>query len=143
MWKKFLIMSLVLVMVLSFTTCAAPTPTPTPAPAPIPETERENPAIITDRTGRDWDVTRARDVYGMNPDYFNYVLGIGAIPSVDNPIILKEGDSGYPSSDSHIQVFGVNHNGEQRAYSISALTQHDVFNDVYPGESNQYLAVAY
>jgi len=116
---------------------------PTPSPAPIPETERENPAIITDRTGRDWDVTHARDVYGMNPDYFNYGLGIDAIPPVDDPTVLEEGDSGYPGSDSHIQVFGVNHNGEQRAYSVSALTRHEVFNDVYPGESHRYLAVAY
>ena len=42
-------------------------------------------AIITDRTGREWDVSHARDVYDMNPDYYNYGLGIGAIPSVDNP----------------------------------------------------------
>ena len=79
----------------------------------------------------------------MNPDYFNYGIGIGAIPSVDDPTVLEEGDLGYPSSDSHMQVFGVNHNGEQRAYSVSTLTQHEVFNDVYPSESNQYLAIAY
>lgn len=147
--KLFLLMGLVTMVAIMFTACTseAPGPTlapmPTPAPAPTPETGHENPAIITDRTGREWDVTHARDVYGMNPDYFNYGLGIGAIPSVDDPTVLEEGDSGYPSSDSHIQVFGVNHNGEQRAYSVSALTRHEVFNDVYPGESNQDLAVAY
>jgi hypothetical protein len=79
----------------------------------------------------------------MNPDYFNYGLGIGAIPSVDDPTVLEEGDSDYPSSDSHIQVFGVNHNSEQRAYTVSALSRHEVFNDIYPGESNQYVSVAY
>ena len=100
-------------------------------------------AFITDRTGGIWDVTHARDVYDMNPDYFNYGLGIGAIPSVDDPVILEENDPGYPNSDSSIQVFGVNHNGEQRAYNVSALTRHEVFNDFYPGESNQYLAVTY
>ena len=103
----------------------------------------ENPAIITDRTGRDWDVTKARDTYGMNPDYFNYGLGIGAISSVDNPIIYEEGDPGYPTSDSSIRVFGIDHNGEQRAYSIDALIRHEVFNVIYPGESDQYLAVTY
>ena len=108
-----------------------------------PEASETPTGIITDRAGRDWDVTHARDVYGMNPDYFNYCLGIGAIPSVDNPTILEEGDSGYPNPDSRIQVFGVNRNGEQRGYSVSALTRHEVFNEVYPGESNQYLAVTY
>ena len=119
------------------------TPGPDTAPAPAQDTQPDDRAIITDRIGVQWDVTHARDVYDMNPEFFNYGLGVGAIRSVDNPTVLKEGDPGYPSSDSHIQVFGVNHNGEQRAYSISALTRHEVFNDVYPGESNQYLAVAY
>jgi hypothetical protein len=109
----------------------------------IPETSGTPPGIITDRTGRDWDVTHARDVYSMNPSYFNYGLGIGAIPSVDDPTVFEEGDSGYPDPDSRIQVFGINRNGEQRAYSVSALTRHEVFNEVYPGESNQYLAVTY
>ena len=99
--------------------------------------------VITDRTGREWDITHARDVYGMEPHYFNYGLGLGAIRSVDVPTVLKEGDSGYPDPGSNIQVFGVNHNGEQRAYSVGALNRHEVFNDVYPGESNQYLAITY
>ncbi len=110
--KGNIVIIVVPLFVLLFTACTiqAPSPTPspipapmpTPAPAPTPETERENPAIITDRTGRDWDVKHARDVYGMNPDYFNYGLGIGAIPSVDDPTVLEEGDSGYPEPDSHI-----------------------------------------
>jgi len=108
-----------------------------------PSNVGKNRVIITDRTGREWDVTHARDVYGMNPDYFKYGLGIGAIPSVDDPTVLEQGDSGYPNSDSRIPVFGVNHNGEQRAYSVTALSRHEVFNDIFPGESNQYLAVAY
>jgi hypothetical protein len=147
--KLYSVIGFVIAATIMFTACTvqAPSPTPSPipapTPAPTPETERENPAIITDRTSREWDVTHARDVYSMNPDYFNYGLGIGAIPSVDDPAVLKEGDSGYPDPDSHTQVFGVSHNGEQRAYSVSALTRHEVFNDVYPGESNQHVAVTY
>ena len=149
--KGNIVISVVILSALLFTACTiqtpsptpSPIPAPTPAPAPAPEPESENPAVIRDRTGRLWDVTHARDVYDMNPDYFNYGLGIGAIPSVDAPTILEEGAPGYPSSDSRIQVFGVNHNGEQRAYSVSALSRHEVFNDIYPGESNQYVSVAY
>ena len=108
-----------------------------------PSNVERNKVTITDRTGREWDVTHARDVYGMNTDYFNYGLGIGAISSVDDPTVLEQGDSGYPNSDSRITVFGVNHNGEQRAYSVTALGRHEVFNDIFLGESNQYVAVAY
>jgi hypothetical protein len=129
--RGYVLTGLVVLAALLFTTCK-----------PTQETER-GVAIITDRTGRSWDVAHARDVYGMNPSYFNYGLGIGAISSVDDPTIFDEGDSGYPSSDSRIQVFGVDRNGERRAYSVTALTRHEVFNDTYPGESGQYLAVAY
>lgn len=139
MSKVNTIVVVVILHVVLFTSCTSGTN----SPEQIHEIEHENSAVITDRTGRDWDVTHARDVYGMNPDYFNFGLGIGAISSVDDPIVLKEGDSGYLSSDNHIQVFSVNHNGKQRAYSVNALIQHEVFNDVYPGESNQYLAITY
>ncbi|MFC1902920.1 DUF3179 domain-containing (seleno)protein [Chloroflexota bacterium] len=126
-----------------FTACTAETISPQPNPVTAPKSQSENPAIIIDRTGREWEVTHARDFYGMNPDYFNYGLGVGAIPSVDRPTVLEEGEPGYPSANSHTPVFGVDHNGEQRAYNISALTQHEVFNDIYQGDANQYVAVAY
>jgi len=48
-------------------------------------------AIITDCIGLEWDVSHARDVYDMNPVYYNYGLGVGAIPSVDNPVVIEEG----------------------------------------------------
>ena len=130
-------------LILTACTIKAPSTAPIPNPIPVPAPESEKPAVIKDYTGRQWDVTHARDVYGMNPDYFNYGLGIGAIPSVDNPTVVEEGHPRYPESDSRTRVFGVNHNGEQRAYSVSALSRHEVFNDVYTGESNQYVAVAY
>lgn len=99
--------------------------------------------VIIDKTGYVWDVTHAMNVYGMNPEFFNFGLGIGAIPSIDNPTILEEGDPGYPSPDSTIAVFGVSHNGENRAYSVETLRHHEVVNDIYPGETNQYLAVTF
>lgn len=125
------------------TACATDTPDSSETTSPLTTTQAENRAIITDRTGRSWDVTHARDVYGMNPDYFNYGLGFGAISSVDSPRIFTEGDPGHPDPDKSLQVFGVNHNGEQRAYDILALIRHEVFNDVFPGESDQYVAVTY
>ena len=135
--RVYPIIGFIVVATIIFSACASADPGPTPTDEP------GNPAIITDRTGRSWDVTHARDTYGMNPDYFNYGLGVGAISSVDNPILFREGDPGYPDPESNILVFGVNRNGERRAYSVSALTRHEVFNDVYPGESDRYLVVTY
>ena len=131
--KLYAVMGFATVAVIMLTACTSE----------LSVTGSEDPAIVTDRTGRQWDVAHARDVYSMNPDYFNYGLGISAIPSVDNPTVLDEDDPGYPTADNRTQVFGVNHNGEQRAYSVSALTRHEVFNDVYPGESNEHVAVTY
>ncbi|MFC1846190.1 DUF3179 domain-containing (seleno)protein [Chloroflexota bacterium] len=139
----------VLLPVLLFAACISEAPGSSQSPWPafdratIPEDELINPAIITDRTGRDWDVTHARNIYGMNPDYFNYGLGIGAISSIDNPTVLEEGDAGYPDSGTQIPVFGVNLNGEQRAYRVGTLRRHEVINDVYPGEPEKYVAVTY
>ncbi len=99
--------------------------------------------FVEDRTGREWDVTHARDVYGMDPGYFNFGLGVGAIASVDGPEIIGEGDPRYPESSAKVPVFGVSHNGEQRAYSVSDLSRHEVFNDEYPGESDKYVSVTY
>ena len=151
--NRIIAINCAILFILLFTACnvQAPSPTPSsvpiptlsPAPAPAPELESRNTAFIRDSAGRIWDVTHARDVYDMNPNYFNYGLGIGVISSVDNPKVFDEGDSGYPDPDSRTSVFGVTHNGEQRAYSVSALERHEVFNDIYPGESNQYLAVTY
>jgi len=107
----------------------------------VPETGER--LIITDRTGREWDVTHAYRLYNMDPGFFNFGIGIGAIPSVDNPRIIEEGDPDYPGDGSMIQVFGFDHNGEQRAYQVSTLTAHEVVNDVYPGESDNYLAVTF
>ncbi len=147
--KLYLGMGFITVLAIIFTACSGqatgPTqsPIPTPNPTTTAELERENKVTIKDRGGRLWDVTHARDVYDMNPDNFKYGLGIGAIPSVDDPTVLEEGAPGYPDSDSRTLVFGVNHNGEQRGYSFRALSRHEVFNDIYPGESNQYVSVAY
>ena len=99
--------------------------------------------VIADRAGQDWDVSHAHDVYGMDPAYFNYGLGFGAIPSMDEPTVFSVGDLGYPQPESQAAVFGIDRNGETRAYDVRALTRHEVFNEVYPGESNQYVAVAY
>lgn len=113
------------------------------APDATEEPTAAGPLLITDRSGRSWDVTHAYEEYGMDPAHFNYGLGLGAIPSVDEPTVRSEGDPGYPQPDSRTAVFGVVRNGEARAYSVSQLRAREVFNDRFPGKSDEYVAVAY
>lgn len=103
----------------------------------------ENRVFIEDRSGREWDITHAQEAYNMIPNYFNFGLGVGVIASVDNPQVISEGSIRYPPADSNRVVFGVDHNGEQRAYEFFELGNHEVFNDVYPGKSNQYVSVTF
>ena len=138
MARSWLLTTVLLITMILVISCSGTQSTGTQAM----ETKSEK-AVIQDRTGRLWDVTHARNVYDMNSDYFNFGLGIGAIPSIDYPTILNEGDPGYPTPESSIQVFGVSHNGEHRAYDVRTLNQHEVINDTYPGEVNRYLAVTF
>ena len=99
--------------------------------------------LITDRTGVRWDVSHAWEVYGMDPEFFNFGLGVGAIPSIDHPTAVTEGDTGFPDSSDQMTVFAVWHNDTARAYATSDLTAHEVINDVIEGETPQHVAVTY
>lgn len=99
-------------------------------------------AIITDRTGRTWNVTHALHWYGMDPDHFNFGLGVGAIPSVDTPRVIKPGEPGYPEQRD-LEVFGLWYEGGRYAYPIADLTRHEVFNVKLGGDTANYAAVAY
>ena len=45
----------------------------------------EGRVVIKDRTGKEWDVTHARDNYGLNPSQYQYGIGPFAIPPILNP----------------------------------------------------------
>ncbi len=105
--------------------------------------ETSGKVFITDRTGRQWDITYAVEKYDMEPRFFNFGIGVGAIPSVDEPVVVAPQEARYPGSKKRFNVFGVNHNDEQRAYSVFEMSGHEVFNEKYPGESQQHVAVAY
>jgi len=101
------------------------------------------PVTIIDRAGREWDVTHAYHVYGMDPEFFNFGLGIGVINSVDEPEVLVNGDPAYPDPSWDEEIFGVDYNGEQRAYSVTEISSHEVFNEIYPGQTNTHVAVTF
>ncbi len=105
---------------------------------------RQNGRIsITDQTGREWDVTHAVETYDMDPEFFNFGIGVGAIPSIDNPVELIESDPGYPEENDNRDVFGLVINGIPRAYGVNTLVRHEVFNETFKGATVTYAAVSY
>lgn len=90
---------------------------------------QDDKVIITDQTGTDWDITHAVKEYSMNPDRFQYGLGVGAIIPINNPQFYSPGDAGYPSNDYTGIVVGVKINGDARAYPITVISRHEAVND--------------
>jgi len=106
--------------------------------------KKDGKIFVRDRDGWDMEITHAVSKYGMDPYKFYFGIGVDAIRSVDNPKIYSEGESGYPSSNSSMQIFGAIHNGESRAYGVSDIGNNEVFNEKFPdGEAVPYVAVAY
>lgn len=118
-------------------------PTREQSPGSSAQSDNSMQMIITDQTGRNWDISHAVAAYDMTPEYFNFGIGLGAIPSVDTPVVVEKDDPQFPQADDDFMVFGVDHNNRQRAYSVTSLTNHEVFNDIYPGTALRYVSVAY
>ena len=90
---------------------------------------QDSQVFIRDDTGRDWDVTHAKEKYGMKPELFQYGLGVGAIPAINDPVFLSPGEAGYPGNNESFMVLGVEIDGDARAYRMTTLARHEVVND--------------
>ena len=106
-----------------------------PSKCPSPLTLPTDTVILVDRTGRQWDISDGVHLYGLEPDSFNFGLGVDAFPPIMFPEILNPGDSGYPSSELTYGVLGVDIYGHSRAYRKSTLLGNEVVNDTI-GEYN-------
>lgn len=105
------------------------------------EVERRNDRIlIVDQTGKKWDVTHAVETYGMAAERFQFGIGPFAIRPILEPQMLNPGDAGYPGRTSTFIVIGFDYNGEQRAYPLSVMNQHEVADEQF---GNTHVAVAY
>ncbi len=96
--------------------------------------------ILTDATGKKWDITHAVEKYGWKPGAFRYGLGVNAITPISEPGFLSPGDAGYPAASATFSVIGLELNGESRAYPLNILNGHEVVNDQF---GRQYVAVTY
>jgi len=56
---------------------------------------------------------------------------VDGIPALDNPTLIEAGDAGYLAPDD--LVFGVEINGDARAYPLRIMGWHEMFNDVIGG----------
>ena len=104
-----------------------------------PVSQQEKPILITDKTGKSWDVTHAVKNYGMNKDDFKIGLGPYAITPINSPEMISPGESDYPQDTDTNSVIGVSINGEARAYLVAAIASfkdhilHEVVNDTIGG----------
>ena len=102
--------------------------------------QEEGNVLITDRTGKSWDVTHARDQYDLQPSGFQFGLGPFAIRPINNPLMWAPGESGYPETGGIFLVLATQLNGFTRAYPIAIMSRHEIANEKF-GET--HVAVAY
>jgi hypothetical protein len=98
-----------------------------------PDPPVEERILLTDRTGKQWDITHAVKVYGMQPENFQFGLGPNAIRPINDPAMVSAGQPGYPDDGAAIDVIGTSINGDARAYPVQALAGHEVANDAAGG----------
>lgn len=104
------------------------------------EDNETNQFYIIDRTGKRWDVTHAKEKYGMIPEKFQYGLGPNAIRPIIMPNMLSPGEHGYPSNEQSFLMMGTSLNGFTRAYPLSTMSIHEVVDEKF---GDAYVAVAY
>ncbi|MEE9168521.1 MAG: hypothetical protein V3U73_02100 [bacterium] len=95
---------------------------------------------IVDRTGKKWDVTHAKEKYGMEPGKFQFGLGPNAIRPILNAKMLSPGDEGYPDSGRQFLVLGTTLNGSTRAYPITIMSSFEIADEQF---GDAHVAVAY
>ena len=87
--------------------------------------------FITDRTGKQWDITRAQIKYGMHAENFQHGLGPYTILPINNPQMILPSEPGYPSNDNDNIVIGAKFDEDARAYPLYVMKVHEVANDVF------------
>ena len=103
-------------------------------------TEEDAQIVITDRTGKVWDISHAVSRYDFAPEGFQFGLGPFAIQPILDPEFAGPGDADYPDSEDNVEVLGVELEGESRAYPMTVMSRHEVVDDMF---GDVPVAVAY
>lgn len=127
---------LLLLVGLNLLACSDTTPG---AAGPVSIDDSGGRVLIRDVTGKQWDVTEARNRYGILPGEFEHGLGPTAIPPINNPNMLLPGEPGYPTGGDFLLI-GVVLNGSARSYPLQAMGWHEVANERF---GDAHVSVAY
>lgn len=99
--KKLNIIIIFLVSFLLFNACSEDKSTNDDTEFLIQNSEK---IFITDRTGKQWDITRAQIKYGMRAENFQHGLGPYTILPINNPQMILPTEPGYPSRENDNEV---------------------------------------
>ena len=102
--------------------------------------ERDGRLIIIDLTKKKWDVTHAKEKYGMEPAKFQFGLGPNAIRPIQNPVMVSGAEKGYPDDSETFLILGTTIRDETRAYPLSVMGWHEIANEDFRGA---HVAAAY
>ncbi len=96
--------------------------------------------FITDRSGKSWEVSHAKEAYGLQPELFQFGLGPDAIRPINNARFHEPGDAGYPGSEETFLVLATRISDDARAYRITTMSRNEVANEVF---GDNHVAPAY
>jgi hypothetical protein len=139
--KRFsFLIGIVLLGLILLTNCSNSSRGPDLARVEVDEGGEDEKIYIVDRTGKKWDVTHAKERYGMEPGKFQFGLGPNAIRPILNAKMLSPGDKGYPDSGKEFLVLGTTLNGSTRAYPITIMSSFEIADEQF---GDAHVAVAY
>jgi len=95
---------------------------------------------LVDQKGHIWDITTAVNLYGMQPDGWEFGLGKGAIAPLIEPAMVGPGQDRYPDDNETFQTIGVVVGEDARGYHKSRLSRNEVVDATIGGAK---LAVTY
>ncbi len=113
---------------------------PTEQSGPKAVVERDGKVFIIDVTGKSWEVTHAKEMYGMEPHLFQYGLGLYAIRPILDPEMLSRGERGYPADNEIFLVLGTEIDNDARAYPLEVMSYFEIVDEKF---GNTHVAVAY
>lgn len=102
--------------------------------------EKNGKFFIEDNTGKLWDVTHAKNKYGMEPSEFQFGLGPNAIRPILNPRMISPGEPNYPDDSATFLVLATDLHNDPRAYPIEIMSIHEVADEKF---ADTHVAVAY
>ncbi len=101
--------------------------------APASVTLVPEPIILVDRHGEGFDVTSAVLEYNMSLTWWEFGIGRFTIRPIIDPLMIGEGEVGYPIDSNLTEIVGVQFGDDVRAYKIGDIMNREAVDDVVDG----------